>query len=115
MPLYLIEGQQTPQSWARLTARPENRAEASRDGEHLHEGRSVGYWYALDPGHIFSIIEAKDEVAAAALLSAMFGSGAFDRVRTVPLLTPEQMLEALDRARDMPYAPPGGHPDPLDS
>jgi hypothetical protein len=96
-------------------ARPENRAAASREGEHLHDGRSVGYWYALDPGHIFSIIEAKDAVAAAGLLSAMFGSGAFDRVRTVPLLTPEQMLEALERARDMPYAPPGGPPADSDS
>jgi GYD domain len=110
MPLYLIEGQQSPESWARLTLRPENREQASREGAHHHDGRNVGYWYALDPGHVFSIIEAKDEVSAAALLSAMFGSGAFQHVRTVVLLTPEQMLEALNRARDMPYSPPGGHP-----
>jgi hypothetical protein len=112
MPLFLIEAQQTPESWARLTANPENRAQASRDGAHLHEGRSVGYWYGLTPGHIISIIEAKDELAAAALLCVMYGSGAFQHLRTTVLLTPEQMLGVMDRARDIPYSPPGGDAKP---
>jgi hypothetical protein len=64
------------ESSARLTARLENREKASHEGAHHHDGRNVGYWYALDPG-----------------------------------LTPEQMLEALERAHDMLYSPPGGHPD----
>jgi hypothetical protein len=113
MPLFLIEAQQTPASWARLMAHPENRAKASQDGAHIHEGRSVGYWYAIDPGRIFSIIEATNELAAAGLLSAMFGSGAFERIRTTVLLTPQQMLAANETAVGMPYAPPGGTPPSL--
>lgn len=92
-------------------AHPENRAEASRDGAHLHDGRSVGYWYGLTPGHIFSIIEAPDELVAAALLSAMFSSGAFENLRTEVLLIPEQMMEAMIHGSKLPYSPPGGKGD----
>jgi uncharacterized protein with GYD domain len=51
--------------------------------------------------------EVPDDVAMAAIAIKVAASGAVRGLDTIPLLTVEDTLVALDRARDVTYRPPG--------
>jgi uncharacterized protein with GYD domain len=107
MPLYLIRAKQTPETWSRLIENPEDRRVASSQGQGVYSGRFHGYWYAFGDYDVYALIEAPDNVAAATLLVRLAGSGGFSEVSTVALMSVDEMLEALRRAKDFDYAPPG--------
>ena len=68
-------------------------------------GRVEVCYFAFGPDDLVVIGEVPDEVAAAALSVRTAASGAAVS-RTVPLLTPAQLDEAV--ARDVAYRAPGG-------
>jgi uncharacterized protein with GYD domain len=67
-------------------------------------GRVEACYFAFGPDDLIVIGEVPDEVAAAALSLRTTASGAATS-RTVVLLTPEQLDEAVQR--DVTYRPPG--------
>jgi uncharacterized protein with GYD domain len=67
-------------------------------------GRVESCYFAFGPDDLVVIGEVPDEVAAAALSVRTAASGAATS-RTVALLTPEQIDEAV--SRNVTYAPPG--------
>jgi uncharacterized protein with GYD domain len=105
--LFLIRAKQTPETWRRLVDNPEDRRKASTEGQGVYAGKFHGYWYAFGDYDIYALIEAPDNIAATTLLVKLAGSGAFSDVSTVPLLTVDEMLEALRRAKTVDYTPPG--------
>jgi uncharacterized protein with GYD domain len=107
MPLYLVRGRQTAETWKRLIDNPEDRRIPSKERESAHDGRFHGYWYAFGDYDVYALIEASSNVAAAAFLARQRSSGGFTDVSTVCLLTVDEMLEALKRAKDIEYWPPG--------
>jgi len=67
-------------------------------------GRVEACYFAFGPDDLVVIGDVPDEVAAAALAVRTAASGAAVS-RTVPLLTPAQLDEAV--GRDVSYRPPG--------
>ncbi|MBN1093141.1 GYD domain-containing protein [Blastococcus sp. TML/M2B] len=107
MPLYLTRFRYTPETWAMLIAEPEDRRRAATVYIESVGGSLHGFWYAFGEWDGYTLWEAPDDVAMAAVALAIGGGGAMAAIETTVLLTVEQTLEALDRAQSVGYRPPG--------
>lgn len=107
MALYLTRFSYTPETWARLTANPEDRRDAARKYIESVGGKLHGFWYAFGAHDGYNLWEAPDNVAMAAVAIAIGGGGAVAEFETTPLLTVEETLDALGRARTVGYRQPG--------
>ena len=107
MALYMFRFGYTPETWASLVKNPENREEKVR--RMLEEsGASLEHiWYAFGDDDGFALISAPDNVTAAAVSLAITSTGAFSSFKTSVLLTQEETLEALEKARAVSYTAPG--------
>jgi uncharacterized protein with GYD domain len=106
MPLYMTQFSYTPEAWAALTRNPEDRSQAlARAAERLGN-RLVNLYYSFGDFDGVAIIEAADNVSAAAGILAVVGPGHVKALKTVPLLTVEEAMEAMRRAGGVEYAAP---------
>jgi uncharacterized protein with GYD domain len=108
MPLYLSKVSYTPEAWASLIKKPEDRRETIGPLVEAMGGKLHGFWYAFGDHDSYVLAEAPDNTTAASLLVTVAGSGAFRSVSTTVLLTVDETLEALRRAQSIAYRPPGG-------
>lgn len=108
MPHYLIRFGLTSESWRRLVESPEDRREAVRATVEAAGGKLHGYWYSFGYQDGFLLVEGPDNVAAAAVSVATASAGALRFADTTVLITVEEMLQALAKAKELPYRPPGG-------
>jgi uncharacterized protein with GYD domain len=110
MAFYLVQGSFTPESWAGLVDNPEDRADAVRQTVEQLGGRLVNYFYAFGETDTVVILELADEVSAAAASLAFSASGAFRELKTTPLLTVEEGMEAMRKASQVSstYRSPAG-------
>jgi len=107
MPLYLSRFSYTPETWARLIGNPEDRREAARAYVESVGGRLHGFWYAFGAHDGYTLWEAPDNVSMAAVALAISGGGALSSLETTVLLTVDETLEALGKARQVGYRAPG--------
>jgi len=107
MAVYLTRFSYTPETWARLMQNPEDRRQAARRYIESVGGKLHGFWYAFGAHDGYNLWEAPDNVSMAAVAIAICGGGALSKCETIPLLTVEETLDALGRARAVAYQPPG--------
>ena len=107
MPLYLTRFRYTPQTWARLIEHPEDRRDAARTYIESVGGRLHGFWYSFGPQDGFTLWEAPDNVSMAAVALALGAGGALSPVETTVLLTVDETMDAMRRAGQVGYRPPG--------
>jgi len=107
MTLYLSKFSYTPETWARLIGNPEDRAKAAQSYIESVGGRLHGFWYAFGTHDGYTIWEAPDNVSMAAVALAINGGGALSSLETTVLLTVDETMEALRRATQVQYKPPG--------
>lgn len=106
MSTYLTAFRQTSDTWAKLIANPEDRRETLAPVFEAAGGKLLGYWYAFGEIDGYALFEAPDDVAAASVLVKVGASGALS-VSTTKLLTVDEAVEAMRRAGDVGYRPPG--------
>jgi uncharacterized protein with GYD domain len=107
MALYLTRFSYTPDTWARLAQKPEDRRDAARAYIEAVGGKLHGFWYAFGEYDAYNLWEAPDNVSMAAVAMAISGGGALSKFETTVLLTVEETVDAMRRARDIRYRPPG--------
>ncbi len=107
MPLYLSRFSYTPETWARLIGNPEDRRKAAQSYIESVGGMLHGFWYAFGGQDGYTLWEAPDNVSMAAVAVAISGGGALSLLETTVLLTVEETMEALGRAQQVGYRPPG--------
>jgi uncharacterized protein with GYD domain len=107
MPLYLSRFSYTPETWARLITNPEDRRTAVRSYIESVGGKLHGFWYAFGSYDGYNLWEAPDNVSMAAVALAISGGGALSSFETTVLLTVEEMMDALGKAKDVQYRLPG--------
>ena len=107
MPLYLTRFSYTPQTWARLIAAPEDRRQAARSYIESVGGELHGFWYAFGPHDGYTLWEAPDNVSMAAVALAIGAGGALSPLETTVLLTVDETMDAMRRAQQVGYRPPG--------
>lgn len=107
MPIYLTRFSYTPETWARLISKPEDRRTAAREYIESVGGKLHGFWYAFGEHDGYNLWEAPDDVSMAAVALAIGGGGALSSIETTVLLTVEDTLAALEKAQSIKYKAPG--------
>jgi len=107
MPLYLTKFSYTPETWARLVANPEDRRKAAETYIESVGGKLHGFWYAFGSHDGYNLWEAPDNVSMAAVAIAIGAGGALDSIETTVLVTVEETIEALGKAKGIRYRRPG--------
>src|SRR6266581_2618068 len=107
MPFYLTRFSYTPATWAKLMKNPEDRRKAATQYIESVGGKLHGFWYAFGDYDGYNLWEAPDNVSMAAVALALGAGGALTPFQTTVLLTVEETLAALEKARSVRYRPPG--------
>jgi uncharacterized protein with GYD domain len=107
MPLYLTEFSYTPETWARLIRNPEDRRRAAQSYIESVGGKLHGFWYAFGTHDGYNLWEAPDNVSMAAVALAISSGGALSSFKTTVLLSVEETMDALRKAGQIGYRPPG--------
>ena len=107
MALYLSRFSYTPETWARLIGNPEDRRKAAQSYIESVGGKLHGFWYAFGPHDAYNLWEAPDNVSMAAVALAIGAGGALSSFETTVLLTVDETLDALKKAGQVKYRPPG--------
>lgn len=107
MPLYLSKFSYTPQTWARMIGNPEDRRKAAQSYIESVGGKLHGFWYAFGGHDGYTLWEAPDNVAMAAVALAIAGGGGLSANETTVLLSVEDTLAALRKAGQVGYKVPG--------
>jgi uncharacterized protein with GYD domain len=107
MPMYLTRFSYTPETWARLIKKPEDRRAAAQQYIESVGGKLHGFWYAFGDHDGYNLWEAPDDVSMAAVAVAIGAGGALSSFETTVLLTVDETLVALAKAKSIKYKPPG--------
>jgi uncharacterized protein with GYD domain len=107
MARYLFQGAYTSEAWAAQVSHPQNRIEVIRPVIERLGGRLECAYLAFGEYDVIGILEMPDNVSAAAFSLAASAGGALKAIKTTPLLTVEEGIEALKKAAGAGYRPPG--------
>lgn len=108
MPLYMSQFSYTSEAWAALAKNPEDRSAAVRG---LMEGmgsRLISFYHSFGEYDGVIIFESPDETTAAAGILAAVSPGHVKAIKTTPLLSVEDTMEAMRKAGEMTYRAPSG-------
>ncbi|MGH2576005.1 MAG: GYD domain-containing protein [Ignavibacteria bacterium] len=106
MPYYLVQVAYTSGAWASMIKNPQNRTEAVRPAVEKLGGKIEGAWFAFGDYDVVAIFNMPDNVNAAAISLAFSAGGAAKSVKTNPLLTIEEAMDAMKKAGGTGYKPP---------
>jgi uncharacterized protein with GYD domain len=107
MSFYLIQVAYNPEGWQTLVKNPQNRVEAVRPAIENLGGKIENAWYSFGDYDVTLVLQMPDNVAAAALSIAFASGGALKTVKTTPLLTTTEALEAMKKAGGAGYRAAG--------
>jgi uncharacterized protein with GYD domain len=105
MPHYLIQAAYTPEAWQALVKNPHSRIEAIRPAIERMGGKLVGGWAAFGDYDAILVAELPTSVDAAAIAIAAAAGGSCKAIKTTPLLTAEETVEAIKKASNTGYRP----------
>jgi uncharacterized protein with GYD domain len=108
MPQYLGRFSYTTDAVRALVNDPQDRSVAAREAVESLGGKLLGYWFAFGEFDGVFIAEAPDNATAAAVAMAVAGSGALSKLETTVLIGMEEAQEAMRKAGEAKYRPPGG-------
>ncbi|HEV2306560.1 MAG TPA: GYD domain-containing protein [Candidatus Acidoferrales bacterium] len=103
MPHYLIQVAYNEQAWQALIKNPQDRIEAVRPAIENLGGKIKEGWFAFGDYDAVLITEMADNVTASAIAIAFAGGGACKSVRTTPLMSSAEAVEALKKASRAGY------------
>lgn len=102
---YLMQISYAPETWAALIRNPQDRAEAVRRPVENLGGKFEHIWMAFGEDDIIGIVEMPNNVAAAAISMAFSAGGACKAVKTTPLMSIAEGIEAMKKAAQCGYKP----------
>lgn len=106
MPQYLLQVAYAPGAWAAMLKKPDNRLDTVRPVVEKMGGKIEKGWFSFGDYDLISIIEMPDNVSAAAFSLAASAGGGVKSIKTTPLLTLAESIEAMKKARTSGYKPP---------
>ena len=105
MPYYLHQVAYAPEGWAALTKQPQNRLEAVRPAFEKLGGKIESLFFSFGEYDVIVVSSFPDHVSAAAISMAIGAGGACKAMRTTPLLTQEEAVQAMQKAAGSGYRP----------
>jgi uncharacterized protein with GYD domain len=107
MARYLFQVSYTSEAWAAQVSNPQNRMEVIRPVIERLGGHLESAYFSFGDYDVVVIAEMPDAISAAAFSLATTAGGALKAIKTTPLLTVEEGIEALKKAASAGYRPPG--------
>jgi uncharacterized protein with GYD domain len=107
MARYLFQASYTNEAWAAQVSNPQNRIEVIRPVIERLGGRLESAYLSFGDYDVVVVAEMPDSISAAAFSLATSAGGALKAIKTTPLLTIEEGLEAMKKAAGAGYRPPG--------
>jgi uncharacterized protein with GYD domain len=95
-----------------MVRNPQDRAQAVRDAVERLGGKIGSFWTSLGEYDLVGIMSMPDTISAAAFGMAVAAGGACKAVKTTPLLTMNEGMEAMAKASSCGYEPIGKRAEP---
>jgi len=105
---YLFQCSYTPEAWASLVQNPRNRLDAVRPVVEELGGIMENGWTAFGKYDVVAILQMPDNVSVAAFSMAVAAGGAVKSIKTTPLMSMEEGVEAMKKASGLGYQAPTG-------
>lgn len=102
---YLFQLSYTSEAWAALVKNPQDRGKAVEGALAKLGGKIEKAWLSFGDYDLVGIMEMPDNVGAAAFSMAVTAGGACRSVKTTPLMSFEEGMEAMKRAGECGYTP----------
>jgi uncharacterized protein with GYD domain len=102
---FLLQISYSREAWAALVLNPQDRAEAVRGPVENLGGKIERIWLAFGEDDVVGIIDMPNNIAAAAISIAFSAGGACKNVKTTPLMSIQEGMEAMKKAADCGYKP----------
>lgn len=106
MPRYMLEVAYTPEAWATLVKQPEDRVEAVRPAIRNLGGKIETAYFAFGEYDLVVIVNMPDNVSVAAFSIAASAGGSVKAIKTTPLMTIREGMQAMRKAKKSRYEPP---------
>ena len=106
MPYYMIQASYSSDAWGSQIKNPQNHAEAIRPSIEKLGGKLDDVYFTFGEYDIVGIVQFPDNQSAAALSIAAASSGSVKSLKTTPLMTIEEGIEAVNKAGESNYRPP---------
>lgn len=103
---YMIQASYTPEAWAGMVKRPQDRARSVRQVVKKMRGRLLSFHYAFGEHDAIVLAELPNNEAAAAVAIAAAAGGGVSAVKTTVLMTPAEGLSAMRKAKSTGYVAP---------
>lgn len=107
MPRYMILFNLTGETLGRFMQNPTDRSSAVRDLISQLSGEMESYYFMLGQYDGAVVCTLPDTASAASVAAAVTGTGAFSRFETHELISTDEMVGILQKAKDISYQPPG--------
>jgi uncharacterized protein with GYD domain len=103
---YLLQVAYSPEAWASLIAQPHDRLDVVRPVVEKLGGKITQGWFAFGDYDLIAIVEMPSNVEAAAFSLAASAGGAVRAIKTTPLMSTAQGIEAMKKAAKSGYKAP---------
>jgi uncharacterized protein with GYD domain len=105
MPSYLVQISYSADALAALIKKPQDRVEAVRKPIEKLGGKTEGAWFSFGDYDLAAVVEMPDNTSMAALAMAFGAGGGCKTVKTTPLISLAEGLDAMKKAGSCGYKP----------
>ena len=105
---YLLQVAYTPEAWAGLLKNPHDRTAALKPVLDKMGGKFESAYFAFGDYDVVAILQMPANVDTAAFAMAAAAGGSIKSIKTTPLLSIAEGLEAMKKAAASGYTPPKG-------
>ena len=108
MARYLLQAAYTPEAWGAQIKNPQNRVEIVSALLRELGGNFESVYFAFGEYDIVAVMDLPDNVSAAAMSMVVSAGGAVKAVKTTPLMTIDEGIEAMRKGGSVAasYRPP---------
>lgn len=106
MPKYMIQFAYTTEAWKTMTAHPQDRTAVIAGLAEKLGGKMEALYYTFGEYDGFVLVDAPDNQAATAIVLAAVSPGHIKNIHTTVVLTPQELMQAQERARAVTYQGP---------
>ena len=106
LPKYLVQVEYQTKAWTALVRDPQDRLEIAGPVVKKLGGSIECAYLSFGKYDSMAILQMPDDISASALSMALLASGVFKKIMTTPLMTWEDGVEAMKKAKKAAYQPP---------
>jgi uncharacterized protein with GYD domain len=106
MKKFLVQIVYQTKAWTALVRNPQNRLEIAAPLVKNLGGKIECAYLSFGDYDAIAILEMPDNLSAASISMALLASGVFKTIKTTPLMTWKDGVEAMEKAKKIVYQPP---------